>query len=71
MLNENLITKDEYNKTIYGTTDIQKISLTKIGLPMNILELLEKDNQLQNISMDGNRNFVINAEFNKYKKNFR
>ncbi|MDR0468224.1 MAG: DEAD/DEAH box helicase [Campylobacteraceae bacterium] len=68
MLGENLITENEYNQTIYGTTDTQKISLIKIGLPMNVLELLEKDNQLQNILLDKNKNFVTNDDFNKYKK---
>lgn len=68
MLSENLITSEEYNMIVYGTRDEEKISLMKIGLPMNILDLLEKDNQLINISKDENNNFTTNKSFNNYKK---
>ena len=65
MYDYNIITDDEYNLYIYGTTDKKKISLTKYGLSISLISRLERDGQLENISFDkfnnlkGNTNFEI------------
>lgn len=65
MFDYKIITNDEYNLYIYGTTDKKKISLTKYGLSISLISRLERDGQLENISFDqfnnlkGNTNFEI------------
>ena len=65
MFDYRIITNDEYNLYIYGTTDKRKIDLTKYGLSISLVSRLEKDGQLENMSFDqfnnlkGNKNFEI------------
>jgi hypothetical protein len=47
-----LISADEYNRYIYGTTDEKKIRLTKYGLSVGIISRLEEDGQLDNLEFD-------------------
>ncbi len=42
-----MLSKEEYQKIIYGTTDKKKLHLVKTGLTMNIINRLEADKQLE------------------------
>lgn len=67
MMNDyKLITEEEYNKYIYGTTQRDKISLSKYGLSLSLIQRLEKDDQLKNISFDSFNNLKGNYEFKKF-----
>jgi superfamily II DNA or RNA helicase len=63
-----LITNDEYNECIYGTTDQRKIELTKVGLNISLINRLEAENQLQNIYLDEFNNLKAKPEFENYKR---
>lgn len=62
----NLITKEEYHLFIYGTTDENKIALSKYGLNIGLIDRLSEDGQLTNISLDQSNNIVVNDDFNLY-----
>ena len=64
-----LISDDDYNKYIYGTTDQKKIGLTKIGLSVSLISRLEKDDQLKYLRFDSANNLIASKEFNQYKDN--
>ena len=61
-----LISSDEYNLFVYGTTDKEKIALTKYGLNINLVNRLEKDNQLINLKFDEFNNLKANLKFKEY-----
>ena len=62
-----LISEDEYNQYIYGTTNIEKSKLRKIGLSNNLISKLEADNQLKNIKIDENNIVTTLPEFENYR----
>jgi hypothetical protein len=62
-----LITEDDYNQYIYGTTNIEKSKLRKIGLSSNLISKLETDNQIDNIIIDENNMVTITQEFEDYR----
>jgi hypothetical protein len=62
-----LITTNEYNEYVYGTTDQHKIELTKIGLNIGLINRLETDGQLKNVFLDEYNNLKANSDFNEYK----
>ena len=66
MLDLNLITLDEYNQTVMGTTNPDKIKLVNMGLSINLVNKLEEDEQLQNITYDSYGNLVRNENINTY-----
>ncbi|GAM12874.1 DEAD/DEAH box helicase [Mesobacillus selenatarsenatis] len=66
-----LITQDEYNLAVYGTNDENKINLIKTGLSLSLITKLQKDNQLNNISLDSNNNLKTNPAFEIYKKSMQ
>lgn len=68
ILDYSILSEDEYYEILYGTTDRKKIYLVKTGLTINLINRLEKDNQLQNITFDRNGNLVTNALFDAYLK---
>lgn len=68
MLDYSILSEDEYYEILYGTTDRKKIYLVKTGLTINLINRLEKDNQLQNITFDRNGNLITNALFETYLK---
>lgn len=68
MLDYSILSEDEYYEILYGTTDRKKIYLVKTGLTINLINRLEKDNQLQNITFDRNGNLVTNTLFDAYLK---
>ena len=63
-----LITKEEYNEYIYGTTDQKSIDLSKIGLSVSLISRLKADNQLQNLKFDAYKNLEANDAFKEYKR---
>ncbi len=62
-----LITDDDYNLYIYGTTDKDKIELTKIGLSVSLISRLEADDQLKYLYFDAANNLRARKEFDEYK----
>lgn len=68
MLDYSILSEDEYYEILYGTTDRKKINLVKTGLTINMINRLEKDDQLKNISFDKNGNLVTNDMFDAYLK---
>jgi len=63
MLDYELITNDEYNLYIYGTTDTKKINLTKYGLSISLISRLEKAGQIDNLYFDQFNNLKGNSDF--------
>lgn len=61
-----LITQDEYNLHTYGTTDINLLNLSKIGLNVNIVYKLIKDNQFHNIGINDYGNLEMKNDFSEY-----
>jgi hypothetical protein len=61
-----LITEDEYDKFIYGTTSKRNTEFTKLGLSGSLIYKLEHDMQLQNIEIDALGHVTANAEFKDY-----
>ena len=68
MFDYELLTIDEYHNIIYGTTNPKKLGLVKMGLTMNVINRLEEDGQLENISIDNNNNLFANSKFDVYKQ---
>lgn len=61
-----LISTDEYNKYIYGTTDKKKIKLTKYGLSVGMISRLQEDKQLNNLEFDEFNNLRANPAFEEF-----
>ncbi len=66
MLDLKLISIDEYNETVLGTTNSDKIKLVNLGLSINMVNRLEEDGQLENISYDTFGNLIKNENINEY-----
>jgi hypothetical protein len=62
----NLITTQQYHLYVYGTTNVEKIKLTKFGLSISLISRLEENNQLTNLYFDKNKNLKPKRAFNKY-----
>lgn len=61
-----VISADEYNKEIYGTTDERKIALLKLGITAGLLKILGDNRQIDNIEMDVYGNIQGNAKLKKF-----
>ena len=61
-----LITIDDYNLYIYGTTDEKKIGFAKFGLSISMISRLESDGQLANLRFDEFNNLQANSKFRKF-----
>jgi superfamily II DNA or RNA helicase len=61
-----LISTNEYNKYIYGTTDEKRIALTKYGMSINLITRIIKDSQLENIYFDEYNNLKGNDKFKHF-----
>lgn len=66
MLDYCIISQEEYNLITYGTTQSNKIRLIKLGLPMHVIDRLDKDNQLGNINVNDVGNLIPNENFKSY-----
>lgn len=71
LLDFKLISDEEYSRVVYGTNDEIKIGLIKTGLSINLINKLQSDNQVANITFDQNNNIKGNAEFERYKESLR
>ena len=69
MLDYELISQQLYNDLVYGTNDPLILSLSKLGLSLNIINKLIKDEQLNNLSINEFGNLIYNEQFSIYKKN--
>ena len=61
-----LISTDEYNRYIYGTTDDKKIRLTKYGLSVGMVSRLGEDGQLDNLEFDECNNLRATPELEEF-----
>lgn len=68
MYDYELLTLEEYQLIIYGTTDTKKLQLVKMGLTINIINRLDDDGQFGNIFIDDNNNLSANDAFEQYKQ---
>ena len=66
MLDLDLISTDEYNETVLGTTSPNKIKLINLGLSINMVNRLEEDGQLENITYDSLGNLIKNESIKEY-----
>ena len=64
-----IISNEEYNDIIYGTNNKKKIEMMKLGLTISMINRLDQDGQLKNISFDSNHNLCTNKQFDIYKQN--
>lgn len=62
-----IITDDQYNMEIYGTTDEKQINMLNYGISMGILSLLTKNEQLKNIWLDNYGNLIGNNELRMFR----
>lgn len=67
MLDYELISQELYNDLIYGTNDTLILFLSKLGLNLNIINKLIKDEQLANLTIDNFGNLGYNEQFAIYK----
>lgn len=67
MLDYEIISEDVYNYLVYGTNDRLILSLSKLGLSLNIINKLIADNQLENLSINNIGNLTYNEQFSEYK----
>lgn len=66
MLDYGVISMEEYNLITYGTNQENKIQLVKLGLPIHIIDRLDKDDQLGNLNVNDVGNLVPNENFKSY-----
>lgn len=66
MIDLGLISKEEYEQIVYGTNDDTKIKYINMGLSINMINKLEKDSQIENISLDEYNNLIVNDTFKEY-----
>lgn len=66
-----LISQDEYHLAVYGTNDNKRINLIKTGLSLNLINRLQKDDQLKHIHLDDNNNLVTDLTFENYRNKMR
>lgn len=68
MIDLGLISKKEYEQIVYGTNDDTKIKYINMGLSINMINKLEKDSQIENISLDEYNNLIVNDTFKEYMR---
>lgn len=66
-----LISQDEYHLSVYGTNDNKGINFIKTGLSLNLINRLQKDDQLKHIHLDDNNNLVTDLTFENYRNKMR
>lgn len=66
MFDYSILNEDEYHQILYGTIDKKKFFLVKTGLTINLINWLERDDQLKNITFDQNGNLMTNELFADY-----
>lgn len=66
MFDYSILDEEEYHRILYGTTDKKKIFLVKTGLTINLINRLERDDQLKNITFNKYGNLITNELFADY-----
>lgn len=66
LLDYKVISIDAYNKVVYGTDNVAKLNLIRLGLSLGIVNKLENDEQLSKLSIDETNKIVAEPEFSKY-----
>ncbi|EKT3967478.1 DEAD/DEAH box helicase, partial [Flavobacterium psychrophilum] len=61
-----LISEQSYYLATYGSTDIELINLTRIGLNPNIAKVLKENTQIKNVQFDKNGNLISNEIFKDF-----
>lgn len=61
-----LVTEEEYNLFVFGSTKRDNAELVKLGLSGSLINRLDKDEQLVNMSVSKFGEISINTEFRKY-----
>ena len=56
------------NMEMYGTNDENKIQLLNLGIPFSLMNCLESNDQIKNISMDSFGNLIANSKLYDFKK---
>lgn len=69
LLDYKVINTDTYNMVVYGTNDKSKLNLIRLGLSLGIINKLENDEQLTNLTVDETNRIIANSAFNKYIDN--
>lgn len=62
----NVISSDEYNMEIYGTTNSDKIELLKLGITAGLLKILNDEGQIKNIEKDQYGNIQGNRKLKEF-----
>lgn len=60
------IDDEKYNIEIYGTTDEIKIRLLNLGIPINLLNILSDNEQIQNVYVNGYGNLMGNRQLERF-----
>lgn len=69
MLHElKVVSDEEYNITVYGTNNQNKINLLKLGFNSTVLSKLEEDGQIDNFYLDCYYNLRYNQKFEEYRE---
>lgn len=68
LLDYNVISQSKYNTLMYGTDDAGKIQLMRLGLSSGLIDMLEKEDQLSNLSIDEHNKIVANDNFIAFTK---
>lgn len=66
MLDRGAISTDIYNFVIHGTTDTGKLRLMRLGMSAGIINRLESDEQLVNVTINSNNQIEVNELFKNY-----
>ena len=66
MLDYSVISQEDYNVITYGTNQQNKIQLVKLGLPIHVIDRLDRDDQLRNLNINDVGNLVPNESFKDY-----
>ena len=64
-----LITTDQFNELVYGTTDKTKIEMTKLGMSISLINRLQGDKLLRYLFIDEHGNLSATPEFDIHKAN--
>ena len=61
-----VISEEDYNKYVYGTTDTNIINYCKLGLSISCISKLISDKQIHNIALNQYGNIISNSDFWEY-----
>lgn len=62
------LSDNKYNMEMYGTNDEHKIQLLNLGISFSLMNCLEKNDQIKNISKDTFGNLIANKQLCEFKQ---